>query len=269
MHRLMVCALLLAGCAEPTSTVTPVRTAEPKVRSIITPVAPTAVLPSGYVNVMGTSNQNFPHASFRQMRYQQVFMGSDLVNPEIVALCLRRDEVVGGSSRTKTLTVRLGPTNLDYTNLGATFDDNYSAPPTEVFTGDVVIPASLGNGTPADFDFCIPFTQAYEHPAGSNLIVEVLNTSLDLRDAPRDACVVEETACTTARAFAFSPTATTATTVARTGLIMKLVSPVPPAPVDPTTHDDCYKGGWSDFNFKNQGQCVRFVETGMDSRVAR
>jgi hypothetical protein len=35
---------------------------------------------------------------------------------------------------------------------------------------------------------------------------------------------------------------------------------------DPTSKDDCRKGGWTDFGFKNQGQCVRFVETGKDSR---
>jgi hypothetical protein len=35
---------------------------------------------------------------------------------------------------------------------------------------------------------------------------------------------------------------------------------------NPTTKDDCKKGGWKDFDFKNQGQCVRFVETGKDSR---
>jgi hypothetical protein len=218
---------------------------------------------------MGSTNNNFPHASFRQMRYQQVFLGSDLVNPAIVSLCLRRDEVVGGLARTKTLTIKLGPTTLDYTNLGAVFDDNYSAPPTTVFSGDVTVPASLGDGTPADFDFCIPFTQEYDHPTGSNLIVEVVNTSLDLRDAPRDACNVDESACTTARAFAFSPVATTATTIDRTGLIMKLVSPEPPKPVDPATHEDCYKGGWANFNFRNQGQCVRFVETGKDSRIGQ
>ena len=99
------------------------------------------VLPSGFTSIMGATNQNFPHAAFRTMRYQQVFLGSDLVNPAIVSLCLRRDEVIGGLSRTKTLTIKLGPTSLDYTNLGATFDDNYSAPPTTVFSGDVVIPA--------------------------------------------------------------------------------------------------------------------------------
>jgi hypothetical protein len=34
----------------------------------------------------------------------------------------------------------------------------------------------------------------------------------------------------------------------------------------PTTKDDCKKGGWETYGFKNQGQCVKFVETGKDSR---
>ena len=38
------------------------------------------------------------------------------------------------------------------------------------------------------------------------------------------------------------------------------------SPVDPTTKDDCKNGGWEQFGFRNQGQCVRFVETGKDSR---
>lgn len=42
--------------------------------------------------------------------------------------------------------------------------------------------------------------------------------------------------------------------------------PEPGPGIDPTTKDDCKKDGWTDFGFKNQGQCVRFVETGKDSR---
>ena len=42
--------------------------------------------------------------------------------------------------------------------------------------------------------------------------------------------------------------------------------PEPEEPTDPTTKDYCMKSGWKDFGFKNQGQCVRFVETGKDSR---
>ena len=35
---------------------------------------------------------------------------------------------------------------------------------------------------------------------------------------------------------------------------------------DPLTKDQCKDGGWETFGFSNQGQCVRFVETGKDSR---
>ena len=35
---------------------------------------------------------------------------------------------------------------------------------------------------------------------------------------------------------------------------------------DPTDRDECKNGGWEASGFKNQGQCVRFVETGKDSR---
>jgi hypothetical protein len=34
------------------------------------------------------------------------------------------------------------------------------------------------------------------------------------------------------------------------------------------TKDDCKKGQWEALGFKNQGQCIRYVETGEDSRVA-
>jgi len=30
--------------------------------------------------------------------------------------------------------------------------------------------------------------------------------------------------------------------------------------------DDCKNGGWEDLGFRNQGQCIRFVNTGQDSR---
>ena len=226
-----------------------------------------AVLPSAYASVMGESGNTFPH-SMKNLRYQQVFAASDVANPEIVGLCLRRDDAFGGGTQTtQTLSIKLGPTALDYTTLGANFAANYSAAPVEVFSGDVIVPASVSGGTPADFDLCIPFTDTYFHPAGSNLIIEVVNTSLVSGNAPRDACDGNVAACTTARAFAFSATAENAILVNRGGLVMKLISPEPPAPVEPVSHDNCLKGGWSEFGFRNQGQCMRFVETGLDSRI--
>jgi hypothetical protein len=37
-------------------------------------------------------------------------------------------------------------------------------------------------------------------------------------------------------------------------------------PNDPVTKTDCMEDGWEAFDFKNQGECIRFVETGKDSR---
>lgn len=263
--KFVLLAIVLFGCTD-ANLPTAARFSSRVPRLNVIATAPEAVLPSGYTSVMGETNNSFPHTQ-RNLRYQQVFLGSDLVDPTLVGVCLRRDELFGGASVTQTLTIKLGPTSLDYTNLGHDFDANYSASPTEVFSGEVVVPASSGLGTPVDFDFCIPFTQEYVHPAGSNLIIEVVNTSATSSGQPRDACAGDAVACTTARAFAFSATATTAALVARGGLVMKFESPEPPAPLDPVTQDDCKKGKWADFGFRNQGQCIRFVENGGDSRV--
>jgi len=39
-----------------------------------------------------------------------------------------------------------------------------------------------------------------------------------------------------------------------------------PTPEDPETIQDCQGGGWQDYGFANQGQCIHFVNTGEDSR---
>jgi hypothetical protein len=265
--KLSVLAVVLFGCTEPTVAPT-VETAHLRPPSpSLALAAPEAVMPSAYTTIMGETNNSMPH-TWSNVRYQQVFAGSDIVDPRLVKLCLRRDELAGGAGGTQTLTIRMGPTSLDYTNLGNNFDSNYSAPPTEVFSGDVAVPSSTGAGTPVDFDFCIPFTQEYDHTPGSNLIVEVVNTSPSSLFQPRDACDDRGPLCTTARAFAFSAVAENASLVQAGGLVMKFVSPEPPAPTNPVTSDDCKKGAWADFGFRNQGQCVRFVETGVDSRVS-
>ena len=36
--------------------------------------------------------------------------------------------------------------------------------------------------------------------------------------------------------------------------------------LNPTSKNDCKKGGYAEYGFSNQGQCVRFVNTGKDSR---
>lgn len=255
--------LLLIACADTTSIVSssdPVLHRRASVSTdFTTSSAGGHVLPVAYASMMGEVNNTWPH-SRANMRYQQVFLGSELDMDRISGLCLRHDELFGGRQLTEHLTVKLGPTQMDNTNLSNTFADNYSSPPTEVFSGDVTIPATTGVGTLDSFDFCIEFTTEYVHPAGSNLVVEFTNTTTTSLTHAKDACATGTATCTTRRVLAFSAAATTATFADNSGLVMSFVT------ADPEEKVDCTEDRWLDFGFRNQGQCIRFVETGQDSR---
>lgn len=41
---------------------------------------------------------------------------------------------------------------------------------------------------------------------------------------------------------------------------------ISPADADPQNKDQCKNGGWESFGFSNQGECIKFVNTGRDSR---
>lgn len=256
--------LLLVACAESGSLMSP---RESGVRFDVnteTDITATAVsgkiLPAAYAITMGETNNSWPHAR-GNMRYQQVFLGTELGDMDRIAgLCLRHDELFGGRQLTENLTVKLGPTNLDHTNLGTTFDANYSSAPTQVFSDEIIIPATTGEGTIDMFDFCIEFTTEYVHEPGANLIVEMINTGTSQLTHAKDACSVGSAACTTRRVVAFSASATTGTLTDKSGLIMSFFTS------DPTEKADCTEERWIDFGFKNQGQCIRFVETEKDSR---
>lgn len=183
------------------------------------------VLPQAYTWQMGNFNNRFPHA-MHNMRYQQVFLGSELQGLKTVsAVCLRRDEVSGGAAQTQQLVVRMGPTMRDHNTLGPVFDANYSDTPTEVFDGELVLPANSGRGHPEDFYLCIEFSKQYRHPEGANVILEVVNRSPSSLPHFSDACsrTVSGPQCTTRRTYAMSATATTGVGVFNSGLIVKFM----------------------------------------------
>jgi hypothetical protein len=45
-------------------------------------------------------------------------------------------------------------------------------------------------------------------------------------------------------------------------ILPALVGGPPPVPEEPTAKEQCKKGGYEEFGFKNQGQCVAFVQRG-------
>ncbi len=78
------------------------------------------------------------------------------------------------------------------------------------------------------------------------------NISCEVRGRSSLACLTAEQST--------SPAAVCTTTLAAGADIS---APIPP---DPQTEADCKKGGWEFYGFRNQGQCIRYVTTGKDSR---
>ena len=77
--RFLILAALSIACTDATMP-RAINLSAPRTTELVSVSATEAVLPSAYTTVMGETNNNFPH-SFKNLRYQQVFSGSDVVNP--------------------------------------------------------------------------------------------------------------------------------------------------------------------------------------------
>jgi hypothetical protein len=182
------------------------------------------VLPRAYRTKMGQSANTYPHA--RRMRYQQIFLGSEIGGSQKwTQLCLRRDERYGGPAQSQRIALYLGQSSRTPATLGRSFMANYSGPRRLVFNGTINLPNRTGGGGIRSFDVCIPFRAPYYWVRnGRNLIVEMINTSTGSRSHYEDFCYGRD--ATTARAYSFNPNAATAQALYRNqGLVMSLGRP--------------------------------------------
>jgi len=197
---------------------------------ISSPSSTAVVLPAAYANQMGQSANTFPHAR-ANMRYQQVFLGSEINRVLAVRqVCLRLDERSGGPAQTQQLELFLGSTKYDYKTLTLSFAGNYNGTLARrsVFKGTVNLPAHSGGGSVNSWGICFPLSAPWiwTNPSSENLIVEFINTSASSKNHFEDFC----TGSTTTRAFAGSAQATTAAATANNGLVIRLDDGVIPKP---------------------------------------
>ncbi|MCA8968611.1 MAG: S8 family serine peptidase [Planctomycetes bacterium] len=195
-----------------------------------TPGGGGVILPAAYATKMGESANTFPHAR-ANMRYQQVFLRKEVgASRWFNELCLRLDEYSGGDAELQVLTVKLGYTTRDDTNLTSSFATNVSGAMATVFSGKVYIHQwAGGNYSPTRCTICIPFdTNWYwSSTAGANLLVEIVNTSSSSTSHFEDAA--SSATAKTARLYATSATATTGTVSLHEGLVMCFRSTTLPA----------------------------------------
>ena len=182
------------------------------------------ILPAAYATKMGNSSNTYPH-SYRGMRYQQVFARNEVgISRTFNELCLRLDEARGGPWQTQRLTIKLGYTLRDYTNLSSSFASNPSGPMRTVFSGNVTFHYwNGGNYSPTRCTICIPISNwAWDASLRRNLLVEIINTSTSSPGYQADFAAASDVR--TSRLWARSATATSGTVNRQQGLIMCLRS---------------------------------------------
>jgi hypothetical protein len=139
----------------------------------------TVFFPSDHAGTEGSTNERrLPLTNGSAARTQMLYEGVDLLVPggaAITHLGFRQDGTIPSLGTTLDLQVFIGPTAMDAASVTNNFANNYSSPPTEVFTRKIYVLPDLGNPlnpNPNGNLVVIPLDVPFPYTAGENLIVE-------------------------------------------------------------------------------------------------
>lgn len=128
-------------------------------------------------------------------------------------------------------------------------------------TGGTLAPTATMTATPSSG--IAPLTVAFDSAGSNDVDGTIVDYAWDFGDGGT------ATGPTATHTYATPGTYTATLTVTdddgRTGTDQATIT-VEPEP-QPETANDCKQGGWADYGFANQGQCIRYVNTGKDSRI--
>ncbi len=144
----------------------------------LSPVAQAqVVVPNGLENVEGNSSNTIPFAISPPVRYQQVYLGSELQRGWISAISFRLDGVASafGPNVFNDVQLILSSTSAGPDSLSSTFDNNLGGDSAVIFQGSVSL-SSTAVGDPKPFDITLtaqsPFF--FDPQSGGNLLVELV-----------------------------------------------------------------------------------------------
>lgn len=136
------------------------------------------VLPKGYEQGFGNSNNRFPFGS-PNMHYMQVHASSDLPPTALIrGINLRNRRGLAIPAYQLTMDIKVGYHTGSARSLNTTFASNWAVPPTTVFSGNYNVQAAPGTQDPKVWPLKIPFRTpfVYTRPRG-NFLFEVVNTT--------------------------------------------------------------------------------------------
>jgi PKD repeat protein len=155
----------------------------------------------------------------------------------------------GTYTATVTVTDNSGLTGTDSEIITVT-------PPNAAPTADVQ--AAPTSGT-------VPLVVSFDGSASSDSDGSVVSYAWDFGDGNTGTGPTTSHTYTTPGTFTATLTVTDDEGLTNTDEVVITVNVVP----QPQTDNDCKKGGWESYHFRNQGQCVRYVSTGKDDRIGQ
>lgn len=183
------------------------------------------VSPSNYANMWGESNNVYP-LGWTDQRYMQSHAAADFGAAPIPVrgLAFRTKQGRALTARVIPCTVRVGNSKRADSTLETTYANNWAVAPTTVFSGNLNVAATQTNNSLTAFDTRVPFTTPYIYlPARGALIWEFENkassrTGLNIYDFVNNT----SSATTISRMWASPVTATTGTTRAGQGIVVRV-----------------------------------------------
>ena len=140
----------------------------------------TVVVPNAQASVVGNGLNIAPFscaAVSTSMRYQQVYLGSEVGSGTITEIRLRQAAGEGafGPTNITGVTITLSSTTAAPDGLSATFANNIGADVTTVFSGNLSLSSAACGAGPCLFDIVIPLQTpfSFNATAGLNLLLDV------------------------------------------------------------------------------------------------
>jgi hypothetical protein len=136
------------------------------------------VVPNAFTNKEGDGNNIFPFdcaVFFGSMRYQQVYLGSQLGSGVIDAISFRLNQVEDGFAATLPgVGINMSTTQASPGNLSSTFADNVGPDETVVFSGDLELSAPGCTSSPCPFVIDVPLENAFPFDGSTgNLLIDI------------------------------------------------------------------------------------------------
>ncbi len=221
-----------------------------------------AVVPADNWDTESPNNNTIPFSYYEcgdRVRYQQVIPGSVIGQGTVGSIAFRLNGSIAsdiGPITYENATVKLSSTLVTAYTISDTFSDNVGPDETTVFSGDMVLSATVSASDPNPFDINIPINAAFEFDGTkANLLLDITMDYCHAQSFSLDSIGSSESVF--GRAYGHAEDASGGSDSA--GLVTQITMSTPP----PTPNTAGLSGNWSIDGHTGEGFLIDVLDNGL------